>query len=80
MPSVITGARSCAHEGCSLYNSPWSLVLAPNRMPSFSGSSCRDRTADFQATVERLRSSQVPCSVSIAFKACCANALLLRPL
>ena len=55
---------------------PWQSCTRPKTMAPFSGSSCRDRTADFQATVERLRSSQVPCSVSPALKACCANASL----
>ncbi|CAK0735487.1 hypothetical protein CVIRNUC_000589 [Coccomyxa viridis] len=36
-------------------------------MAPFSGSSCRDRTADFLATVERLRSSQNASSSSSAF-------------
>ena len=58
---------------------PWQSCTRPKRMAPFSGSSCRDRTADFQATVERLRGSQVPCSVSTSLKACCAN-VLLRPL
>ena len=58
---------------------PLESCARPRPMAPFSGSSCRDRTADFLATVERLRSSQVPCSVSTALQACCVNESL-RPL